>query len=90
MVVSGSELDIRAYTFKIIARHKLVDTNKAPTDNIYRVFQKLLHPVCARVLCYQHPDNNEPEELTKVKIGAFNSSVGLHHNEFTDKKIRQE
>ena len=39
---------------------------------------------CARVFCYQQPNPNEPEELTKVKIRAFNYSVDIHQNYFIE------
>ena len=39
---------------------------------------------------YQHPNTNEPEELTKVNIMDFNYSVRLHHNSFINKSFRQE
>ena len=79
------ELDRRAYTFKIISRHKLVDKNWALTENIYGFFSKIIRPVCARVFYNQQPDTNEPEELTKVKIRDFDYYVGLHHNDFIEK-----
>ena len=58
--------------------------------NIYRIFDKILRPFCTRILCRKQPDTNEPEKLTKVKIGAFNYSIGIHHNDFTEKSFRQE
>ena len=83
----GSEIESRADTFKTISRHILVDTNWAHTENIYRIFTKILCLVCARVCCHQHPDTNEPEKITKVKIRAFNYSIGIHQNDFTGKKL---
>ena len=53
-------------------------------------FSKILQPVCARVLCYQHPNPNELEELTKVKLRAFGSSIGIHQNDSVDDFFRQE
>ena len=61
------------------------DKDWSTTENIYRFFSKILRPVCARVCCHQQPDPNEPEELTKFKIGVFNSSVGLCQNDFIEK-----
>ena len=52
-VGGGSELDSIADPFKTIVRHKLVDTNWAPTENIFRSFAKILHLFHAKVLCYQ-------------------------------------
>ena len=62
----------------------------APTENIYKISDKIIHPLHARVCCYQQLNTNETEELTKVKFRAFDSSVGLHQNDFIEKNIRQE
>ena len=71
-VRGDSKLESRADIFKMISRHELVDTHRPPTENIYRVFSKILRPVCVRVCCHQQPDTNELEEPTEVKIRAFN------------------
>ena len=86
----GSEIDSMADTLKTIAIHKLVDNNWAPNEKIYRVLSKILRPACARVFCYQQPNNNEMEELIKVKIGSFDYSAGLHQNDSIEKVFRQE
>ena len=85
-----SEIEIRADTFKKIARHKMADINWTPTENIYRFFSKILRPICARVLFHQQPDTNEMEELSKVNIRAFNYFVRLHQNDLNDKSFWQE
>ena len=86
----GSELESRAYIFKIISLHELFDMNWEPNEKIYSVFAKILRPVRAKVFYHQQPDNNEPEELTEVKIRAFNSSIGIHQNDFVENSCMQE
>ena len=68
----------------------MVKTNSSPTENIYRLFSEIIRLVYARVLFHQYPDTNKPEELAKDNIRAFNCSVGLHQNEFTEKRFCQE
>ena len=68
----------------------MVDTNSSPAENIYRLFSKTPRPFYARVLFHQYPDTNKPEELAKDNIRAFNCSVGLHQNEFIEKRFWQE
>ena len=86
----GSELDSRSDPFKTIARHKLVGTNWASTEDIYRVLSKILRPVCARVCFYRPQNPNKPEEITKVSTGVFNSYVDIYQNDSIEKRFRQE
>ena len=71
----------------MITRHKLFHTNWAPTKNIYRGCTRILHPVCSRVCCYQHPNPNWQEEITKSNFREFYSYIGIHKNELIDKKF---
>ena len=86
----GSELESISDHFKMIYSHKLVDKNWASTENIYRLFSKILCSFSSIVCCYQQPNTNETEELTKVNITTFDYYVGLHQNDLINNKIRQE
>ena len=40
--------------------------------------------------CHQQTDTTELEEFTKVNIEAFNSSIGIHYNDFINKLFFQK
>ena len=69
----------------MIPRHKLVDTNQSTTEKVYRDITKILRPFHDRVCCYQNPNPNEPEELTKFKFRSFDFLICLNKNNFVDK-----
>ena len=54
------------------------------------IFSKIINAFCTSVLCHQQTDTNEPEEIVKVNTRAFNSSVGLQHNDLIGKSICHE
>ena len=50
---------ISEHILQNITKHKLVDTNLAPTE--ISVFSKIPIGVHAKVFCYQLPNSNEPD-----------------------------
>ena len=48
-------------TLKIIARHKLVDTNREHNKKSYRGVTKIINPVYTRACCYKRKKTNEHE-----------------------------
>ena len=59
--------------------------NYAPTKNIYRGFNKILHRVNSKVCCYKHPNPKDPEKITEFKFRASVSSIGTHKNDIMKK-----
>ena len=57
---------------------------------MYLVFAKILRLICARTWCHKQSDSNEPKEIAKVNIRAFNYFVGLHHNDFNKNVFQKE